>query len=1178
MDCSNLRRRTIALFSVMLFCVVAFAQKTVTGHVKDAQGDIIGASVLVKGTTNGAATDIRGNFTISGVKNSDVLVVSYMGYATQSVTVGSRNRFEIVLQEDGKLLEEVVAVGYGVMKKSDVTGAMVRVGEKELRAMPVSNAIEGMQGKAAGVDITSSQRPGEIGSINIRGVRSLTASNTPLYVIDGMVMQNADAISAINPADIESIDILKDASATAIYGHRGANGVVLITTKRGQAGKVSLNYSGSVRFDWLDQVGEMMTASEWLDYARLAKYTSGSYKSSIGSDGKVIPVLAQDQGLWGSVESSWKNIAQAYDANGNYDPSKVGSYDWTEAGKQTGLTQDHNINVSGGNEKYNGYASFGYLNTKGVQPGQNYTRYTANVAFDAEPLPYFKMGAKINGSFRDQDYGYSFTKSVTGAGDYYNALAGMLPWTEPYDANGEYVRNPAAGDVNIINPINELNYTTNNRKNYQFNGSFYGQLDFGEMWSPLKGLRYRIQFGPEFRFGEFGQFNNKNGINGDGNNNATWNHHTYRSWTLDNLVYYDRTFGQHKIGVTLGQSASAWHFDYANNSSTGVAMETEMWYNLSSGTFKVGTGYSEQQLTSYLGRINYSFADKYLLTASIRYDGSSVLSPGHKWASFPSASLGWRIDRERFMENQNVVSMLKLRAGVGISGNAAISPYDTKGALQSLYYQWGSNPQLGYVGSDASAKSPNMMANQELGWERTTQWNVGLDYGFLNNRINGNLDVYTTRTKDLLMQMQLPSPTGYTSTMANVGKTKGWGIDFQLNAVAIDTRDFKWNLGLTWSLDRSEIVELANGAQDNKGKAWFVGEELGVYYDYVYDGIWKTDETYTVVDADGVSHDYTAADYNRKTGQIRVKDVDGNGKIDSDDRQIVAKRRPRWSGGLTSSFTYKNWDLSFFIFSRWGFTTPNGALNLDGRYMQRSIDYFVPGYNEDALYYQPGINGESADTYQSSMNYQDGSFVKVRNINLGYTFNKKQLARTGLSSLKIYAQAMNPFSIYRACKYLDTDLMTYDNNSTNFGSMTTVRSFVVGLKVEFDTSAKKKSEPVTPMIVEKEVVKEVVKEVPVLKEVTIDKFLDRTYVVTFQQGSAEIENKAELDGIKAGSTVDVIAYASPEGTVEGNQELSQRRADAVAKYLQSKSVNVSRTVAKGADTQHANRIAIVTVK
>lgn len=1037
MEFKVLKRRSSVLLGTMMISSVTFAQKVVTGHVVDEKGDdVVGATVRVKGTTNGAATNINGGFSLSNVLDTDVLEISYVGYDPQKVSVGKKNRFEITLTEDGKLLNETVVVGYGVMKKSDVTGAMVSLGDKELKAMPVSNALEAMQGKAAGLDITSSQRPGEIGKIRIRGDRSLTGSNEPLYVIDGVVMQDEAAISAINPADIESMDILKDASATAIYGSRGANGVILITTNRGKGGKVTMNYSGSVRFDWLSQVGKMMTASEWLDYSRLAKYTMGKYASSIGADGKVVPVKAIDQGLYGDVAASWANIEQAYDANGNYDASKVGGYDWASDGKQTGITNEHNLSISGGTDKFNGFASFGYLNTKGVIPGQEYTRYTGKVTFDAQPLDYFKMGATISGTYRDQDYGYNFTKSVTGAGDYYNALNGMLPWTSPYDANGDYIRNPN-GDVNIINPINELDYNTNNRKNTNLTGSFYGELDFGKMWQPLEGLRFKINFGPEFRFGEFGSFNNKNGINGDGSNKASWTHYTNRSWALDNLVYYDRTFGKHKVGVTLGQSASERHWDRADDSSNGVAKESELWYNMGSGTYKVGTSYSEMQMTSYLGRVNYNYDDKYLLTASIRYDGSSVLSPGKKWATFPSVALGWRINNEKFMEDFEWINQLKLRVGVGTTGNAAVSPYSTLGAAQGLYYQWGDKTELGYVGSDASAKTPNSMANKNLKWERTTQWNFGLDFGFINNRINGVLDVYSTRTNDLLTAMSIPSVTGYTTTLANVGKTKGWGIDLQLNGRVIDQKDLKWDLGLTWSLDRTEIVELANGVEEDINNLWFVGEQLGVYYDYVYDGVWKTAEA------------EQAAKYNRKVGQIKVKDLDDNGKIDGNDRQIVGTRRPDWSGGLTSTLTYKNWDFSVFVFSRWGFTVPAGAANLDGRYMQRSLDYFIPGVNEDAEYYQPGINGESADKFQSSMNYQDGSFIKVRNINVGYTFYKKQLGKIGLGSVKVYAQVMNPFSIYRATDWLDTDLMSYDNNATNFGSMTTQRSFVLGLKLGF---------------------------------------------------------------------------------------------------------------------------------
>ena len=1008
--------------------------RTVSGTVLDSTGEaVIGASVVVKGTTNGTITDFDGKFTLTNVPGNATVEISFVGYKTVDVSVAGKNHLAVTLEEDSETLDEVVVVGYGVQKKSDVTGAMARVGEKELKAMPVKNALEGMQGKTAGVDITSSQRPGEVGSISIRGVRSISADQDPLYVVDGMVIQNG-GIENINPSDIESIDILKDASATAIYGSRGANGVILVTTKRGKEGKVSVNYAGTVTFETLHDVTEWMSAAEWLQYARYAKYNMGAYGDSPE------PNYALDYSLWGSVTASWANIEKAW-ASGTYDASAVGSYDWASHGKQTGITHEHTISASGGTEKFNGYVSFGYLNQKGTQPGQGYERFTLKTSFDIQPLPYFKMGASINGSYADQDYGYSFTKSTTGAGDYYSALRSMLPWTVPYDENGDYIRNPAAGDTNIINPIEELKYNTNNRKTFRANASIYAEVNFGKIWEPLDGLTYRFQFGPEFKYYTTGTMNAADGINGDGNNAAKYNNYHTLSWTLDNLIYYNKKFGKdHSLGVTLMQSASSYHYEYGTMSATDVASSTELWYNLSSSSsYSLGTGLSEKTMTSYMIRANYGFKDRYLLTASIRWDGASQLAEGHKWASFPSAAVAWRIDQENFMENTDWVSQLKLRLGVGVTGNAAVSAYATKGAIQSAYYNWGTTTStIGYVPSDPSAKSPNAMANQDLSWEKTTQYNVGVDYGFFNNRLNGSIDYYKTKTNDLLLEMSIPSLTGYTSTYANVGKTSGWGIDLQITGVPVKTRDFEWSSTLTWSMDRNKIDELANGNTEDVNNLWFVGEEIGVYYDYVYDGIWTTAE------AD------EAATYGRKPGQIKVKDLNGDGEIDANnDRQIVGYIRPRWSGGWTNTFTYKNFELSVFIFSRWDFTVPQGSATLDGRYMQRKLDYWIEGTNEYAKYYAPGSNGEAADTYASSMNYQDGSFIKVRNISLGYTFPKKLLKNSGLSNLKVYVQAMNPFRLYSACDWLDTDLLSYDNNTTTFGSSTTIKSFVIGVNIGF---------------------------------------------------------------------------------------------------------------------------------
>lgn len=1021
------------LFSAL--SVTAFAQnKTVSGTVVDGNNEsVIGASVLVKGSSNGTITDLDGKFSLSNVPQNATLTISYVGYNTQQVVVAGKTILKITLQEDFQTLDEVVVVGYGVQKKSDITGALASVSGKELTSMPVKNALEGMQGRVAGVDITTSQRPGEVGEIRIRGERSIKASNKPLYVVDGMIIQNG-GIENINPQDIESIDILKDASATAIYGSRGANGVVLVTTKKGRSGKISINYAGTVSFEKLSNVTEYMTAAEWLDYSRRARYNAGSYSTPE-------PNYTDDRNSFGSIAASWANIDQAW-VDGVYHPERVGSYDWTSHGRQTGITNEHTISAAGGSDKFQGYASFGYLNQEGITPGQEYSRYTIKTSFDLTPKEWLlNMGITTNVSYAVQDYGYSFTKSTTGAGDYHEALQGMLPWTVPYDADGNYIRNPNGEDM-IINPIDEVNHTTNSRKTFRASGLVYGQFNFDRIWKGLEGLRYRIQFGPEFNYYIGGVLNAADGINGDGHNAASYKTNHRNSWVLDNLIFYDRTFAEkHRVGVTLMQSASATHYENGDMDAW-VLTERELWYNLGSLADKehqgVGTGLTESAMTSYMGRINYAFNDRYLLTASMRWDGSSVLAPGHKWASFPSLALAWRIDQEQFMKKFEWINQLKLRLGYGVTGNSAIDPYSTKGALAQVNYQFGSVNNIGFVNTDISVKEPISLANQELGWEKTTQYNIGVDFSLFNGRLSGSVDYYKTRTKDLLLAMTIPSINGFLTTNANVGETEGHGWDIQLNSVNVNTRDFLWTSSLTWSMDRSKITALANGTTENVNERWFVGKPLGVYYDYVYDGIWKTSE------AD------EAAKYGAKPGDIRVKDLDNSGGIDAnEDRQIVGHGRPDWSAGFSNTFTYKGIDLSVQIYSRWGFTIPAGAQGMDGKFMSRKIDYWMEGSNENARYPKPYYN--KADVYTSSLGYQDGSFIKLRNISLGYTFPTTLLNKMGmgLSNLRIYAQANNPFMLYSKCDWLDTDLINYNNNTKNTGSSTTIKSWVIGINVGF---------------------------------------------------------------------------------------------------------------------------------
>ncbi|GGH06273.1 SusC/RagA family TonB-linked outer membrane protein [Sphingobacterium alkalisoli] len=1012
-----------------------FAQSDLKrGKVVDAttRQPIAGATVKIVETGVSTSSGSDGTFQIAG-KSTETLEISLVGYTIRRIPL-SGSIAEIGLQSEEEELEEVVVVGYNVVKKSEVTGAVASIGEKELKAMPVKDALQAMQGKMAGVDITSNQRPGTTGSIQIRGVRSLSANNSPLYVIDGMIVHTG-GIDNINPSDIESINVLKDASSTAVYGAAGANGVVLVTTKKGKQGRVSLNYAGTVTGERLYDVTEYMDAAEWLDYARLAK------------TGSTTPDYDADFSRWGSVASSWANIAKGWTQNNTvWDPTLVGNYDWGAQGREDALSTEQTLSVSGGGENAQGYGSFGYLKQDATQPGQLFERFTTKISFEASPTKWFKMGTSINAAYGDQDYGYNFSRSTTGAGDYYSALRGMLPWTVPYDENGDYIRNPAAGDINIINPIRELEYNTNQRQTFVANASFYGEFDLGNIYSPLKGLRYRIQFGPQYKHYRLGIANAAEGINGDGNNAVTYSPDRTLAYTLDNLVYYDRSFGNdHRLGLTFLQSATAINYENSTMRATDVYSAEELWYNISSGGFigSYGTGLREVQRESYMARLNYVYKDRYVLTAFTRWDASSVLAPGHQWSSFPSMALAWRIDQEKFMENLSFVNNLKLRTGLGIVGNDAIGAYATKGGLTQIFYNWsstGSTP--GYIASDPSAANPQKMANPALGWERTTQYNIGLDYGFLNNRISGAIDYYSTRTSDLLLAMNIPSILGYTATNANVGKTKGWGVDLQLNAVNIQNENFQWVTNLTWSKDESKIVALANGRLEDLDNRWIVGEDLNVPIDYVYDGVWKTSEL------------EEAQEFGRNPGQIRVKDISGpdgtpDGIIDGNDRQVVGSYRPKWSGGISNTFNYKNFELSFFIYSRWGFTVNAGSATLDGRYMQRKLDYFIPGVNEDAEYYQPGSNGEAADTYASSQNYSDGSFIKLRNVSFGYNFSVEKLQKMGISNLKIYGQLMNPAMLYSKVDFLDTDLSTYNNNTTQAGSATTTRGAVLGLSIGF---------------------------------------------------------------------------------------------------------------------------------
>ena len=1039
---SILKRQVLFVLFAFAATLCAFAQnKTITGLVVDGNGEsIIGASVLVKGTTNGIITDIDGKFTLNDVPEAGVIQISYIGYKTQEISAKNKANLKVVLVEDNEMLDEVVVVGYGVQKKSDVTGAMIRVGSEELNSRPVANAFEAMQGKAAGVDIVSNERPGEVGTINVRGVRSLSASNTPLYVVDGIPLMSNSGIETLNPQDIESIDVLKDASATAIYGSRGANGVILVTTKSGKEGKMSLNYSGTVTIENLQDYSEMMNSAEYIDWRRWAYYYKEPNKYPRGDQ----PTKDSDYLIFNGAKDpyAWRNIEKGW-AGGSWNGAAVPTTDWADMVTQTGITHEHTLSASGGSEKVKGYASIGYLNNEGTVKGQSYTRYTAKVSLDMDPTKWFKMGLNINGTFSNQQYGSSAQAVGQMVKDrpsnLYAASTSLYPYAVPYDDEGNRIDYPG-GDDKVKTIVDEWNYSENERRMFRAIGSLYAQLDLGEIYSPLKGLRYRFNFGPDFRYYRNGSFQDAKSVSREGTNRAKLSNSSDFSWTLDNLIYYDREIGKHSFGVTLLQSATKYHYEESSMAAINIPLPSAKWNALSKKNISAlddwSSGLTEKQLLSYMFRLNYDYNNKYLLTVSGRWDGASQLAQGNKWAFFPSAALGWRLDQEGFLQDVSWINQLKLRVGVGVTGNSAIDPYQTKGAVVPVYYPFGASPTPGFVASESIAKDGNVaMANKDLTWEKTTQYNIGVDYSVLNGRISGVLDFYTSRTTDLLMEMTIPSLNGYTNTYANVGKTSNIGIDLTLNTVNVKTRSFEWSTSINAAWQKDKIDELANGKEDDINNSWFIGQALGVIYGYQSAGIWKEEDAAEMAKFNAKGHSFQA-------GMARPVDQNGDYKIDpNDDRVVIGHTRPRWTFGMTNTFSYKNFDLSVMLYGRFDYMVDTGGEWQGGRYTQRRINYYNEN-NKNAEYQKPIHDDGGGDPYYQILGYKNGSFLKVRNISLGYTFPQTLVKKWNLSNLKVYVQAKNPGRIFSNIDFLELDASQNLTSTWN-------RGFTIGLNVGF---------------------------------------------------------------------------------------------------------------------------------
>lgn len=1037
---TNVLRQLMFLFMVVLCTSSAMAQKKVTGTIVDAAGEpIIGASVMVKGTSNGAVTDIDGNFTINNVPEDATLVFSYVGYRTQNLSARGKSNFQISLEEDKQLLDEVVVVGYGVQRKSDVTGALTRVNEEQLNNRPVSNAIEALQGKAAGVDITTSERPGTLGSIRIRGNRSINASNEPLYVVDGVPLSSG-GIESLNSRDIESIDILKDASSTAIYGSRGANGVVLITTKRGKEGKLQLTYNGSVTFEKIVDKSPAMNASDYITWRRWAYYNSSSASTAYPRGDQ--PTLENDRKIFTGDDVAWKNIEKGWEG-GSWDGSKVTDTDWTDLVTQTGITHEHTLRAQGGTKDMQASFSFGYLNNEGTQKGQEYERYNAAVTADVQATKWFKMGGSINASWSKQDYGFSRTgqSSSSGPTDIYGAAKAILRYTLPYDENGQIINMPGGSTTNTYTVIDEWTKSNDNREVFRALGSFYGQIDFGKIFEPVQGLMYKMQFGPDFRYSRQGIYLDATSATRlGGKNYVRRGDDRHFSWTLDNMLIYNRTFGDHAIGLTLLHSASKYNAESSSINEEGNPFPSFLWNNMGTGiditepNYKVGlgTGLTENSLQSWMARVNYSFMDRYLLTASVRRDGSSVLSEGNKWDTFPSLAIGWRMEQEKWLRDVNWIDQLKLRFGIGVTGNSSVGPYGTLGVISGYWMPFSTGNSFILVTNEPYYSSgSNKLPNKNLGWEKTTQYNFGIDFSFLRGRINGAFDIYTSRTKDLLLAMSLPSLTGYPSMMDNIGETKNKGFDLTLNFIPMQTNGFEWISTLNAAWQKDEIVELANGKQDDINNAWFIGESISVYYGFESAGLWQEGDAAEMEKFNANGAKFTP-------GNVRPVDQNGDYKIDAADRVILGNRNPRWTLGWSNTFSWKGLELNLDLFGRFKYKISTGGEGQLGMYQQREIDYWTPD-NTGAEWQKPIYNQSGGDPYSGLLGFKDASFIKIRNLSLGYRLDKTLCDKIGIQGAKVYVQGKNLGMLYSS-----VDFMDLDTGATFFN-----RGFTIGLQLDF---------------------------------------------------------------------------------------------------------------------------------
>lgn len=987
------RKRT-----VMLDQHVRVLEQTISGKVTDGEsGDPLpGVNVLAKGTTTGTVTDVEGNYRLTVNDNINTLVYSSIGYQTEEVEINGRSVIDLTLMPDIQSLSEVVVVGYGTQKKSDLTGAISSISSESLSETPASNVLEQSQGRLAGVDIVKSNgSPGSNVRIRVRGNRSINASNAPLYVIDGI--PTTAGINNFNPNDIASMEVLKDASAVAIYGSRGANGVVLITTKKGQAGKAVVSYDGYYGVKQPVENLNLMNAQQFTEYSRISRGIDPNDAS-------------QDDTFFSDIEI--ENLQNGVDT------------DWLGLVLQDGTQQDHQVSVSGGSENVTYYLSGSYYNEEGVIQNSDFNRYAFRANIEANLSERLKIGlsSTVARNLRNQM-----------SNDPYNAALRFSPLIEPYGEDGSFDPYPNPREGLLAHPL--LNYQPlqyiDETKNYRVFANIYAEYQI------LDGLSFRMNYGPDYNSVRRGRYN---GSLGGSINTASVRNRTDFAYTLENILSYDKQFGDHAVNVVGLFSVQESESEFSQTNVQDIPIEKSGFNNLGSAATITGVADSlgNWGLLSYMGRINYRLKEKYLFTLTGRADGSSRLAEGNKWAFFPAVSAGWIISEEDFLSVPSI-SFLKLRAGYGEVGNTAIDPFQTLGGLARTIYVFGDNQGFGF--------GQNLISNPDLGWEISKTTNFGLDYGLLEDRITGSIEYYITNTENLLLERLIPITSGFSSILQNIGATRNSGWEFNLNANVINSNGgFTWDINLNAFSNNEEIVELFDGQSDDVGNRWFIGEPINVFYSFKQNGIWQSDEATEAEEQGQFPGDIRIADVNGRDENGELTDQP-DGTINSDDRTILGSDVPDWSGGMTNRFSYKGFDLSFLVYARQGQWLRSdyhnlGGNNWQGRYNSLNLDYWTVNNPTNAY---PLPDAGEAPLYSDAVRYFDGSFVKIKNITLGYNFQSDFITRVGLSSLRLYTTVNNAITF---SEYDWVDPETSDG-IVGAGTPLTTATYIFGVNLKF---------------------------------------------------------------------------------------------------------------------------------